>query len=624
MFKLKVVLGSIIFLGAICVRGEVVHVYEQMVVGGVTNRLSDTTKETGGDYVTQSAPSIAGFIFTGWTTDAKQPFDSRDALGRSFDAVSYHLYELMTLTANYLDESIDSDGDGIADGYEFYWYGDLSKDAASDTDGDGYGFAAELAAGTNPLMKDRTIIGGVVYEDSDELLYNPHGYAPLTIRSEPEGALFATTVEYLVPGADKAGPACDSRETIFAYWMTNGVPVRDALGRAVDSVTFVMPASAVELVAVCVDDEADRQKLYWYGTTEVASDSDTDGDGYTLAVELAAGTNPLMKDRTIIGGVVYEDSEELEYNPNRYRKCVIRSEPEGSLFDSITSTVRAGDPITTPNCAGQDGFACWRVDGVDVRDALGRAVDSVSILMPNHDAELVAVCVENEEERTKLYWYGTTDVAFDSDTDGDGYTFAQELAAGTNPLMKDRTIIGGVVFEDGDEIEVDFHPVVCESENLSADAKILIRKALSEAGIVLDDVKRIAVSGPTGNVALIADMGIAPAFGEVDETGTLKLTYAQPTLKITSFDAATGAVRFKVTPGEGNKIVSEVATGYIHVYGTNNLGEPMEYISQVDFDLTPYLKSDTQGEGVLNISLGTHTFLKVKIENSVKSEGRHE
>ena len=458
VFVLKIVLGLIGILGAICVRGEVVHVFEQTVVGGVTNRLSDTTKETGGDYVTQSAPPIAGFIFTGWTTDAKQAFVSRDALGRSFDVAPYHLYESMTLTANYLDESIDSDGDGIADGYEFYWYGDLSKDAASDTDGDGYGFAAELAAGTNPLMKDRTIIGGVVYEDSDELLYNPHGYAPLTIRSEPDGELFATTVEYLVPGTAKAGPACDSRGTSFAYWMTNGVPVRDALGRAVDSVTFEMPNSAVELVAVCVENETERQKMYWYGTTDVALDSDTDGDGYTFAQELAAGTNPLMKDRTIIGGVVYEDSEELEYNPNGYRKCVIRSEPEGVLFDSVTSTVRAGDSITTPNCAGLDGFACWRVDGVDVRDLLGRAVDSVSILMPNHDSELVAVCVENEEERTKLYWYGTADVALDSDTDGDGYTFAQELAAGTNPLMKDRTIIGGVVYEDTDTMEANLQP----------------------------------------------------------------------------------------------------------------------------------------------------------------------
>ena len=79
-----------------------------------------------------------------------------------------------------------------------------------------------------------------------------------------------------------------------------------------------------------------------------------------------------------------------------------------------------------------------------------------------------------------------------------------------------------------------------------------------------------------------------------------------------------------MTPGEGNTIVSEIATGYIHVYGTNKLADPMKHISQVGFDLTPYLKSDTQGEGVLNITLGTHTFLKVKIESGEKIEGQVE
>ena len=182
-------------------------------------------------------------------------------------------------------------------------------------------------------------------------------------------------------------------------------------------------------------------------------------------------------------------------------------------------------------------------------------------------------------------------------------------------------------------------PVVCDDETLTAGAKEQIRdntellfKGKTDADSLaikekFESAKKIAVVGAgaaKGNIAIIADMGIAPAIGEVDETGTLKLTYAQPTLRITSFDALTGAVRFKVTPGEGNKIVSEIATGYIHVYGTNMLGDPMKYISQVGFDLTPYLKSDTQGEGVLNITLGTHTFLKVKIESGVKSEGQFE
>lgn len=104
-------------------------------------------------------------------------------------------------------------------------------------------------------------------------------------------------------------------------------------------------------------------------------------------------------------------------------------------------------------------------------------------------------------------------------------------------------------------------------------------------------------------------------------TGTLNLTYAMPDLRITSFDARTGAVRIKVTPGAGNEIVSELATGYVHVYGTSRLKDPMRFISQVGFDLTPYLKPETKGEAVLNITLGTHTFLKVKFESTAKSDG---
>ena len=182
-------------------------------------------------------------------------------------------------------------------------------------------------------------------------------------------------------------------------------------------------------------------------------------------------------------------------------------------------------------------------------------------------------------------------------------------------------------------------PVVCDDETLTAGAKeqirdnaeLLFRGRTDSASLALkskfESAKKIRVVGAgaaKGNIAIIADMGIAPAVGEVDATGTLLLTYAQPTLRIMSFDAQTGAVRFKVTPGGDNRIVTEIATGYIHVYGTNRLGDPMKYISQVGFDLTPYLKSDTQGEGVLNITLGTHTFLKVKIESGVKSEGQME
>ena len=91
------------------------------------------------------------------------------------------------------------------------------------------------------------------------------------------------------------------------------------------------------------------------------------------------------------------------------------------------------------------------------------------------------------------------------------------------------------------------------------------------------------------------------------------MTYATPTLAITSFDPATGKVGIKVTPGEGNQIVANINTGYVHVYGTDDLSKTMKLIEQVGFDMTPYLKEETKGEGTLTVTLGTHTFLKVLV-----------
>lgn len=185
----------------------------------------------------------------------------------------------------------------------------------------------------------------------------------------------------------------------------------------------------------------------------------------------------------------------------------------------------------------------------------------------------------------------------------DGATFSSETANGTTTYYASVSVAGEV-------------PVTCASEALSAGTKNQIRSFLSSQ---MAGVTEIVVSGPQGNVCLIADMGIAPACTR--DGARLLATYAMPELRITRFDPETGAVGFKVTPGAGNQIVSEMAAGYIHVFGTGSLGEKMRYVSQVGFDLTPYLKADTKGEGVLNVTLGTHTFLTIKIESAVRQDG---
>ena len=201
-----------------------------------------------------------------------------------------------------------------------------------------------------------------------------------------------------------------------------------------------------------------------------------------------------------------------------------------------------------------------------------------------------------------------------------------ETANGITTYYAAVTVAGEIplVAEDAEEV------LTAGDKNLiRANAQAAFAGKTDSASLALkalyESASRIEVAGPKGRIDVIADMGISPAFAPaLDATGTLKLTFAMPQLVITSFDAQTGAVRFKVTPGEGNQIVSEIATGYIHVFGTNNLGEKMRYISSVGFDLTPYLKAETKGEGVLNVTLGTHSFLKIKVENVSRKEGDRE
>ena len=437
---------------------DLVHVVEQREVDGVTTVMRDETKITGMPWATAPAPSVDDAIFTHWTISTQQDFAARDAWGRAYDAPRFKLYEDTTLTAHYLPATRDTDGDGVPDGYELYWYGNLDQDAASDTDGDGFTFAEEIANGTNPLMPENEVAGAISYGDGALLLYNPSGYASVVVRSEP-AVLFTASEEWLRPGTYVGTGTYSPASSAFAYWTLNGVPVRDAWGRAVDRVELMMPTGAVELVAHTESDDNTRMKLYWYGRTDIAMDSDTDGDGFTFAEELANGTNPLMPDSTVEGPIAYADSELLQYNPYNLQPYTIRSDPEDVLFETIHDYAPFGTFVNATQYAPNTStFACWVLNGVEQRDAWGRAVEVLSLQMSTNAQELVAKVIEDEAARLSYYWYGRTDVAMDSDTDGDGFTFAEEIANGTNPLMPDSAVEGPIAYADSDTLEANLQP----------------------------------------------------------------------------------------------------------------------------------------------------------------------
>ncbi len=209
----KRMIPPIVCCAALVAQAVDVYVTEQTSAGETVTVLKQTVAATGAEFTTQTAPDIDGYIFTHWSISANQSYSTRDVLGRTYDALPFMVYEETTVTAHYVSATTDADADGIADGYELYWYGDLSKDNVSDTDNDGLTFAEELAAGTSPILADNSLRGGVVWSDSELHQYNPNGLQSYTIRSEPEGTLFETITDYAKVGVSITSPTGDVSTT---------------------------------------------------------------------------------------------------------------------------------------------------------------------------------------------------------------------------------------------------------------------------------------------------------------------------------------------------------------------------------------------------------------------------
>ena len=161
--------------------------------------------------------------------------------------------------------------------------------------------------------------------------------------------------------------------------------------------------------------------------------------------------------------------------------------------------------------------------------------------------------------------------------------------------------------------------VVPETGSLEAGTIAAIRASLSSGLAAYPNVKRVVVKGEGAKIPVIVDLGIVPDIAVSGDTATVE--YKSPSLTIVAFNPKTGIVRIKVTPGEGNSIRSQLVMGCIHVYGTNDLLKKMRYVSKVSIDVSNYLREGTKGEADLTVTMGTHTFLKVKAETQIKNEG---
>jgi hypothetical protein len=205
----------------------------------------------------------------------------------------------------------DTDADGVPDAYEQKYLGTLVHGAGHDPDGDGLGLLAEFQGGTLPHFGEFSTPGGIFYADSELVTVNLAGFASYRLSSQPAGQVnqFAVVPEgTVVTSPDLSDPS-------FGFWTLDDVRQQDAWGIALRQIQFTVTNTDREAVAHFFAGDSDGDGIpdgvewYNYGGLATPASADTDGDGLTLAQEVAGGTSPVFGNSSTPGGVFWADSE---------------------------------------------------------------------------------------------------------------------------------------------------------------------------------------------------------------------------------------------------------------------------------------------------------------------------
>jgi hypothetical protein len=135
------------------------------------------------------------------------------------------------------------------------------------------------------------------------------------------------------------------------------------------------------------------------------------------------------------------------------------SQPPGIIATQSGSYVSGAlvQTVDAPPTASGYGFASWTINGQPAVGLTGQALNEASFLIGS-DTTAVALYLSLSQDTNhngipdylELYYYGSTANSPTSDTDGDGFTFQQELARGYNPTIPDITASGGAILRLSD------------------------------------------------------------------------------------------------------------------------------------------------------------------------------
>ena len=384
-----------------------------------------------------------------------------DANGQALHKVQFNLTANTVAIAHYLNNSIDSDFDGIPDWSEIKSSGNLDQAASSDLDGDGFHLEHEVRLGLNPSIKDNVTEGGISIRRSSKVFVNLGGARKLTIRSNPAG-LVSSQITYPEVNSTYNSPAINglSNGYYFSHWEVNGLRQADSKGVGLSKTTQVMSVDK-EIVAKYFKDDvdSDNDKIPdWYewrefGHLSFSSTSDPDGDGFSVADERRFGLSALIDDNITEGGISIRRSAKMIVNLGGASKVTLKSSPPGLIPSRITFP-ELNSTFTSTSLNGLSNgyyFSHWEINGVRRADPKGIALGKVTEVL-NEDKQIIAKYYDQNLDSDsdgipdwyEMHEFGHLTYFGNSDPDADGFSLADERKFGLSGVIMDNVKQGGI------------------------------------------------------------------------------------------------------------------------------------------------------------------------------------
>jgi hypothetical protein len=434
---------------------QTVELRQTSVPLGILNQSTQVPLNTVTSTVTAPETSTT-YTFCYWTRNGVRWADSS---GGAQNPAVFTADAAIDAVAVYVPTAADTDSDGLPDWWEQRYFGDLDETAATNPDGDAYLNSEELAKSLHPNVNNLPDHGGISRRRwIASVIQDPSHYVRLTELSDPAGVVNQTRIVPKDAPITLSTPPASTAGHYFTGWLLNGA----RFDRPADLQPItITPTSDMILVArytpEATDTDADGlqdwREWLWFESLQYVNTSDPDGDGFTIAQEQERGFTPLAADFLDHGGLSRRRAAAIYVNFTGQLPFRIASDP-ATILDSLTY-YPTGSLVPVPSKEGHTyggyQFTWWDLNGTRQQDASGAALPGFSFTLntpstatghyidPNIDTDGDGIKDWNE-----WTYFGGLNFDQNSDPDGDGFTYTQELARGQAPQVADALAQGGL------------------------------------------------------------------------------------------------------------------------------------------------------------------------------------